>query len=156
MAEMTVCRRTADVVMLIDDGDAKLFVDKTLFIHTQGYVVAEWGGRIARQRQYAHRLIMNPPTGLQIDHLNGVKLDNRRCNLRIVDQTTNNFNARLRSDNTHGVRGVSLHKPSGLWQARITVRGRRYNLGYFPSAEDAGAAYRRFAESMGIVLRGII
>lgn len=39
-----------------------------------------------------HRLILNAPEGVEIDHINRNSLDNRRCNLRICDRSTNMLN----------------------------------------------------------------
>lgn len=53
-----------------------------------------------------HRLIMNAPDGLQVDHRNHNGLDNRRENLRICTNTENSRNRRIRRDNTTGFKGV--------------------------------------------------
>src|SRR5690606_9637704 len=58
--------------------------------------------------------------GDQIDHLNGVKLDNRIFNLEVVDQTTNLLRRGIRSDNVSGHAGVSKHKLTGKWVAYIS------------------------------------
>lgn len=44
------------------------------------------------------------------------------------------------SNNTSGVRGVSWHRGSGAWVARITVQGRTIGLGYYAKLEDAKRA----------------
>lgn len=54
-----------------------------------------------------HRIIMNAPTGTVVDHINRNGLDNRKCNLRIVNTSINNRNANLRVDNTTGYKGVT-------------------------------------------------
>jgi hypothetical protein len=51
----------------------------------------------------------------------------------------------MRSTNTSGFPGVSLHKRIGLYQSRITENGARVHLGYFETAEQAGIAYLREA-----------
>jgi hypothetical protein len=84
-----------------------------------------------------HRLVMGFPEGLDIDHINHKMHDNRKNNLRICEHMTNMMNQSKRSDNTSGVPGVHFHKPNGMWCARIGANGKRINLGYFNSFEDA-------------------
>jgi hypothetical protein len=43
-----------------------------------------------------HREIMQPPPGMVVDHINGVSLNNRRCNLRVCTPLQNRYNSRPR------------------------------------------------------------
>lgn len=95
----------------------------------------------------AHRIIWKMVTGEEpdcIDHINGDRSDNRFCNLRSVEKAENNRNARTYKSNTSGQPGVHLRK-DGSWVARITVQGRRQNIGSFKTKEDAVRA-RKAAE----------
>lgn len=80
----------------------------------------------------------------QIDHINGVRDDNRLLNLRIVTHSGNARNQKRRSDNTSGVTGVSRY-PNDEWQAVIKHNGKIVWLGHFPNFNDAVAA-RKVAE----------
>lgn len=139
------------VTVYYSDEDSALIDSYSWYVHRGGYISGTLRGTGARNRpsQYMHRLILPPPEGLQIDHINGNRSDNRRCNLRCVPPSMNslNQNNRLRKNNTHGFRGVALHKPSGLWQARLSINKRRYNLGYFKTAKEASTAYKKAAKS---------
>jgi hypothetical protein len=86
---------------------------------------------------YMHRWLMNTPAGMDTDHINRNKLDNRRVNLRIVDRSTNNFNTPVSRANTSGYKGVNFFKATGRWRAYIKVHGKSIHLGYFPTKEDA-------------------
>ena len=82
------------------------------------------------------------PNGM-IDHINGVKTDNRIANLRVVDPQANNQNvvaANARSKS--GLRGVS-QSPNrhGRWEARISAEKRTVFLGVFDTPQLAHAAY---------------
>ncbi len=79
-----------------------------------------------------------------IDHKNRDPADNRIDNLRLTTQTQNLGNARMRKDNTSGVRGVYRHK-SGKWYAFITRDKRVTYLGSFVRKEDAIACRQRAA-----------
>jgi hypothetical protein len=91
---------------------------------------------------YSHRLVWlyvhgKHPTG-EIDHRNGNPADNRIANLRQCPHTENIWNAVRR--NISGTTGLT--RRGCKWQARITVNGRRYNLGSYDSRKEAAAAYR--------------
>lgn len=68
-------------------------------------------------RMYMHRLLLNPPKGMYIDHINGNGLDNRKTNLRIVTLSQNQGNRRLTSTSVSGYKGV--HRNREKWQAVI-------------------------------------
>lgn len=80
-----------------------------------------------------------------IDHIDRDRSNDRLANLREADQTLNNGNVRRRSDNTSGFKGVGFHSASGLWYARIKVRGRTISLGYHRIKEAAARAYDKAA-----------
>ena len=81
---------------------------------------------------YLHHLILGkPPTGFEIDHANGNKLDNRKINLRFCTSSQNNYNQKLRTDNTSGYKGVRFNKHANKWVARIHVNKKEIHLGCF-------------------------
>lgn len=88
-----------------------------------------------------HRVIMQPPANLEVDHINGNMLDNRRANLRLATRRQNARNRRLSKDNTSGYKGAQWHAQLGRWQGRIKVNGKFISLGVFDTAEAAGRAY---------------
>ena len=93
-----------------------------------------------------HRLIMNEPKGLLVDHRNGDSLDNRRENLRVATRSQNLFNTRKRENTSSRFVGVSFDKRYNLWHAYITHRGKRKFLGYFKNEIDAARAYDKAAK----------
>lgn len=84
-----------------------------------------------------HRLILNPPDEMHIDHYNHVKFDNRKFNLRICNNQENSQNTTLRSTNKSGVKGVFWNKDRNKWEAYITVHGKKINLGRHLNKDDA-------------------
>lgn len=84
----------------------------------------------------------------EIDHINGDPSDNRLCNLREATKSQNQHNKAKYSNNSSGFKGVSAHKDSGRWQARIAAHGRRHWLGKFRTPEAAHAAYCAAAERL--------
>ncbi|MSR12878.1 MAG: HNH endonuclease [Gammaproteobacteria bacterium] len=101
---------------------------------------------------YVHRVIWEMayliPAPAQIDHVNGVKDDNRLCNLRAANNSENNSNRNIQSNNTSGSKGVSMHKHSGLWFAYATKNGKRISGGYHRSAEAAALAARAIRDRL--------
>lgn len=112
--------------------------------HNEGYVRISVGNR----RYLAHRLAWLYMTGewpsKEIDHINGVRSDNRWVNLREATSVENNRN---RHD-YHPFKGTCFHKPNGKWNARLKVNGKHRSLGYYHSREEAHAAYVRAAREV--------
>lgn len=76
------------------------------------------------------------PTGF-VDHINGVRTDNRIVNLRAVTRSENQRNQKRRSNNRTGVLGVSWSNHANAWLVRITYDGRQKNLGYYKDFDEA-------------------
>ena len=95
-----------------------------------------------------HRLIMSAPDGMEVDHINLDKLDNRRCNLRLATAAQNQRNRPAYSTNTSGYKGVMWHKGANKWRARIVCGGKKHSLGLYESKELAYEAYCNAAKQM--------
>lgn len=81
-----------------------------------------------------------PPKGL--DHINGVRDDNRISNLRLADQSENLQNRRKPPlNNTSGFLGVAFHKQSNRWRAYIKINYKTIHLGLFSCPKKAHRAY---------------
>jgi len=93
---------------------------------------------------WMHRLIMNAPKGMVVDHINGNGLDNRRCNLRICTWQQNACNS-CPSRGTSRYKGVHFERATGRWRATISCRGEHHNLGLYESEVEAARAYDRKA-----------
>lgn len=109
------------------------------------YAVSRMGKWPSRKMTRLHREIMQAPDGVQVDHINGNPLDNRRVNLRFATPSENARNRGRASNNTSGFKGVNWNKKHGKWLASIMVDGKRLFLGGFTVAEDAARAYDKAA-----------
>jgi hypothetical protein len=95
-----------------------------------------------------HRLILNAPREMEVDHIDGNPLNNQRSNLRLVTPSQNACNVPRRCDNHSGYKGVGWSKIVGKWRARIMKEGKTRYLGYFDNVEDAAAAYVEAAKKL--------
>jgi hypothetical protein len=129
-------------VTLLDDEDYARYSAWNWWKSGAGYVSRRV--RSERRTITLSRAIMNAPADLQVDHVNGDRLDNRRSNLRLCTQSQNNANARM-CKGTSRFRGVHWCSRTRDWIARIRVNGRTKHLGIFV---DEVAAARAYDEAM--------
>lgn len=87
------------------------------------------------------------PQGMTVDHINGVKGDNRIANLRLATDSENSYHRPRRSNNSSGYKGV-YKRENGKYRATITVNKKRQNLGTFETKEEAYAAYCKAAQRL--------
>ncbi|MDQ0154944.1 HNH endonuclease [Robertmurraya andreesenii] len=132
-------------VALVDDDMFDYLNQWSWFYHKNGYAMRSYrkDGRYMKDRM--HRLVLNAPKGYDVDHINGNKLDNRKCNLRIATRSQNNYNKTTQSNSSSGFKGVSWSKQRNKWRARIHVNKKEIHLGFFEYAIDAALAYNEAA-----------
>ena len=92
-----------------------------------------------------HRVILNVPQGLEVDHINNCGLDNRRGNLRECTRSQNMRNSRSHKNSSSRFKGVSWHKRDKVWQANITIHTGLIHIGSFDTEKDAAIAYNEKA-----------
>lgn len=92
-----------------------------------------------------HVFLLGMRDGLEIDHINRDKLDNRRANLRFVTRRVNSRNVGPRATNTSGVVGVHWDRHNQKWRVQIRVGHATHSFGRFPTI-DAAIEARRKAE----------
>lgn len=102
-----------------------------------GYVVININGRVYRAHRLAWMYVYGEWPEGDIDHINGVKDDNRLCNLREAERSQNLCNTRTPKTNTSGYKGVSWDATRGKWVAKLCLRNKQYPLGRFDNLEDA-------------------
>ena len=108
-------------------------------------------GRTERRNQKSryltmHRVIMNPPKHMIVDHINRNPLDNRRANLRLSTPQQNSWN-RSCPRNSKGSKytGVSLDRDGQKWRVRIVIDGESRFLGYYDDEKAAAMAFDKAA-----------
>lgn len=94
-----------------------------------------------------HRVILDAPADMCVDHINGNPLDNRRENLRLCTRAENNrAKHRVKSGKTSRYKGVYLMKKTGKWIAGVRAHGKYKRLGSFENEADAARAYNEAAK----------
>ncbi len=78
-----------------------------------------------------------------VDHVNGVRDDNRWANLRSADDTINQWNKSFCSRNKSGFKGVHRHSQNSNFVAQIKVGAKVTHLGCFETPEAAYSVYRK-------------
>ncbi len=112
--------------------------------HNEGYRKIQIDGA----RYFSHRLAWKMHHGHdpkdQIDHINGVKNDNRIQNLRECTHAENARNRGKTKVNKSGYKGVYLHR--GKYRAGFCLSGKKTDLGLYDTAEEAHEAYKKAAK----------
>lgn len=107
--------------------------------------------KILNKAYRAHRLawlyVHGEWPSSRLDHKNGIKNDNRLDNLRLCTHAENIWNSKIPITNTSGYKGVCFNIGHKKWQASVTVKGKRLNLGYFDDPSTAHQAYVSAAKS---------
>lgn len=111
-----------------------------------GYLRVSVNGKNLLQHRLAWRLATGAWPKCRVDHVNGVKTDNRFVNLRECDLSQNLMNCGPHVDNESGLKGVFRNKKR--WAASISAYGKKRHLGTFDTPEEAHAAYRAAALEM--------
>jgi hypothetical protein len=127
---------------IIDASDVHLVGGLNWCFIQNGYAVRTERDHDGIKRMvYMHRVIAGTPSGMETDHINMNRLDNRSSNLRIATTSENGRNRCATSKNRSGFKGVSWDMRRCKWVAQIALNGKRSSLGYFDAAEDAATAY---------------
>lgn len=140
---------TQGKVALVDDADYD-WLSQHNWYYT-GYYAARWHNGKNRSM---HRLILNDPESVEVDHINHNKLDNQRANLRLATRRENARNCTKASYGralTSQFKGVSWHQRSHKWRAQLTIRSNEsikvQHLGLFVDEAEAARAYDAAARS---------
>jgi len=125
-----------DLIRVIESGPwrAHQGSKNQYFVHTTA--------RPQHKNILLHRFIASAPNGLEVDHINGNTLDNRKSNLRICTHLENIRNSKKRINSKTSFKGITrAHSKSERWCANICVNGKNMHLGTYSTKEKAHEAY---------------
>ena len=145
-----------DCVSVFDENGNEFYIDfddldkiknRYWYKTNEGYIVS----RINHTESFTilHRFLLEIEelTEFEVDHINHIKHDNRKENLRICTPSQNKMNIGLRRNNTSGVTGVGWQKNMCMWRSRIKKNKVEIALGFYENFDDAVQA-RKEAEKI--------
>ncbi len=135
------CRVKNGRSFLFDEEDLPVILRRTWTVGRDGYVHGTEGDKTVK----LHRLIMNAPDEMVVDHINGDPSDCRKANMRIVTQHQNSMNHGPNRNSSTGYKGVCFDKREQKYMAHIHPNRRMVFLGYYDDPIDAAHAYDRAA-----------
>lgn len=130
---------------IVDDEDFKKF-NKFNWSITAGYAVRSKSLKNGGKKGLIvlHRIIVNCPKGMQVDHINNNTFDNRKSNLRICTDRQNRWNRGKQKNNTSGFKGVYWDKNAKKWGVRVN----NLYIGIFINPLHAAMAYDIWAKDL--------
>jgi len=128
---------TNGMVAYVDAADYEELSRYTWQLVSAGYAARHEKGKWV----FMHRQIMNPPEGMQVDHIHRNRLDNTRAHLRICTASENARNRGKRADATSRYIGVSYDKKRKKWLAYIRLERKLRQLGAYKDEIEAARAH---------------
>ena len=132
-AEINIISNTYNITTIVSLEDIDFCKNINLYYY-KGYIYSNDCKKL-------HRLLIERrvtiPKNMVIDHINRNTLDNRISNLRITNKGVNALNT------NKNIKGYRYVKKLNKYQARIKVKGKEINLGYFNTIHEARKAYLR-------------
>ena len=105
-------------------------------LNSEGYRRFQFFGNTLLEHRVVF-LMFNKYLPKTIDHIDGVRDNNKIQNLRECTINENCYNSKLNARNSSGVKGVYLHKASNKWMVRASVKGKRMYFGSYDDLELA-------------------
>jgi hypothetical protein len=121
---------TGEIIRKVSTSARVKVGDHAGSINSKGYLTLRLNG----VHVLAHRVawvIYHGKQPIELDHINGIRNDNRIANLRECNKSEQAVNKELYKSNTSGIKGVHWVSKSNNWQARIQKSNKRINLGRF-------------------------
>jgi hypothetical protein len=140
----------------VDDEDYDFLMQWKWFVNHGRAVRSAWTpGREKKLQIFMHRVLMDAPPGMEVDHRNMDPLDNQRHNLRVCTPGQNQYNKRARKDSPSGLKNITPNfgKRGITWAVKMRASKKEHYIGTFKTLEAAiqahTAAIRRLHGEFG-------
>lgn len=128
----------AGLYATLDEQDWHRFKDSMWCVSKWGYA---FRSGLKCQSIYLHKEVLGIKGRILGDHINGDRLDNRRCNLRIASKAQNARNRDKSSKSGNPFKGITYRKKRGDYQARISFEGKFLHIGCSKNPIEAALYY---------------
>ena len=128
-----VCTLGSGKQFLFDECDRELVDSYSWYVNSYGYAAVKYKGTTLM----FHRESMQAPKGFDVDHINGNRADNRRCNLRVVTRAQNQQNKAIQSNSKTGHKNVFWVNGVQKWEVCIVKGGKKAFRKFFKDFDEA-------------------
>jgi hypothetical protein len=129
---------------LVDEESYKWLKHFKWYENNDGYAIS----RTKEHAIFMHRVINDTPKGMYTDHINGLRLDNRTCNLRDCTIAQNSTNRNISNPGKSQYRGVSWSTRANKWRVMIQCNRKRKQIGMYVDETEAALAYNEEAKKL--------
>ncbi len=144
MIELTTSN---NIKVQLDNSDYFFFWKWSWHCNKKNYITRDNGNKtVTLHREIWIFNFGKIPDGKIIDHVNRIRLNCQKSNLRLVTWSESNRNRSLASNNTSGYKGVTFEKSINKWKAYIYLDDIRIHLGLFNTAIEAAHMYDHYAK----------
>jgi hypothetical protein len=131
-------------LFVVDEEFAEVVCGMSWHRLGKGYLSSRGFTNKVLMHRFVWELAHGKPPERMLDHINGIRWDNRLSNLRLANETLNGLNIHASRGRTghQGVWHITDRPLAKPWRAAICHRGKQQIIGYFATPEEASAAYQ--------------
>lgn len=144
IGDYAIFETSKETTFIVDVEDIEKVSKYHWYISQKGYIQAMHHENNHRYSIRLHRLLMDCPKGMVVDHINHNITDNRKCNLRVCTQDENMRNRKPDRNSKSGIKGV--YPENGKWRVMISYNRKQYRLGTYSDIQEAIKVRQRAEE----------